>query len=143
MEADKVTKMDAKMVIKEHLQRVECAVGAGGCADDNVSSRLVGEVVDVVGMVADRQVVDEEVDMLEQQVTKVNTNMYKEKDREKNLGSKLLSVMIILFLKVVWEVIDVVQQVRDKQVNKVKDKVIREVAKVDKDMIRSRIQGQI
>ena len=27
---------------------------AGGCADDNVSSRLVGEVVDVVGMVADR-----------------------------------------------------------------------------------------
>ncbi len=38
----------------------------------------------------------------------MNTNMYKEKDREKNLGSKLLSVMIILFLKVVWEVIDVV-----------------------------------
>ena len=30
----------------------------------------------------------------------MNTNMYKEKDREKNLGSKLLSVMIILFLKV-------------------------------------------
>ena len=27
---------------------------AGGCADDNVSSRLVGEVVDVVGVVADR-----------------------------------------------------------------------------------------
>ena len=28
---------------------------AGGCADDNViSSKLVGEVVDVVGMVADR-----------------------------------------------------------------------------------------
>ena len=26
----------------------------GGCADDNVSSKLVGEVVDVVGMVADR-----------------------------------------------------------------------------------------
>ena len=76
MVADKVTKMDAKMVIKEHLQRVECAVGAGGCADDNVSSRLVGEVVDVVGMVADRQVVEEEVDMLEQQVTKVNTNMH-------------------------------------------------------------------
>ena len=38
----------------------------------------------------------------------MNTNMYKEKDREKNLGSKLLSVMIILFLKIVWEVIDVV-----------------------------------
>ena len=27
---------------------------AGGFADDNVSSKLVGEVVDVVGMVADR-----------------------------------------------------------------------------------------
>ena len=27
---------------------------AGGCADDNVINRLVGEVVDVVGMVADR-----------------------------------------------------------------------------------------
>ena len=38
----------------------------------------------------------------------MNTNMYKEKDSEKNLGSKLLSVMIILFLKVVWEVIGVV-----------------------------------
>ncbi len=38
----------------------------------------------------------------------MNTNMYKERDREKNLGSKLLSVMIMLFLKVVWEVIDVV-----------------------------------
>ena len=38
----------------------------------------------------------------------MNTNMYKERDREKNLGSKLLSVMIILFLKVVWEVIDIV-----------------------------------
>ena len=38
----------------------------------------------------------------------MNTNMYKERDREKNLGSKLLSVMMILFLKVVWEVIDVV-----------------------------------
>ena len=34
--------------------------------------------------------------------------MYKDRDREKNLGSMLLSVMIILFLKVVWEVIDVV-----------------------------------
>ena len=34
--------------------------------------------------------------------------VYKDRDREKNLGSKLLSVMIILFLKVVWEVIDVV-----------------------------------
>ena len=34
--------------------------------------------------------------------------MYKERDREKNLGSKLLCVMIILFFKVVWEVIDVV-----------------------------------
>ena len=38
----------------------------------------------------------------------MNTNMYKERDREKNLGSKLLSVMIILFLRVVWEVIDIV-----------------------------------
>ena len=38
----------------------------------------------------------------------MNTNMYKERDREKNLGSKLLSVMIMLFLKVVREVIDVV-----------------------------------
>ena len=153
MVADKVTKMDAKMVIKSIFreQNVQLELVAGGCADDNVSSRLVGEVVDVVGMVADRQVVEEEVDMLEQQVTKVNTNMYKDRDREKNLGSKLLSVMIILFLKVVWEVIDVVQQVMDMQVNKlkdqevhkVKDKVIREVAKVDKDMVRSRIQGQI
>ena len=35
---------------------------AGGCADDNVSSRLVGEVVDVVGMVADK-------------VTKMDTKM--------------------------------------------------------------------
>ena len=153
MVADKVTKMDAKMVIKSIFreQNVQLELVAGGCADDNVSSRLVGEVVDVVGMVADRQVVEEEVDMLEQQVTKVDTNMYKDRDREKNLGSKLLSVMIILFLKVVWEVIDVVQQVMDMQVNKlkdqevhkVKDKVIREVAKVDKDMVRSRIQGQI
>ena len=32
--------------------------------------------------------------------------MYKDRVREKKLGSKL--VMIILFLKVVWEVIDVV-----------------------------------
>ena len=153
MVADKVTKMDAKMVIKIlfRVQNVQLELVAGGCADDNVSSRLVGEVVDVVGMVADRQVVEEEVDMLEQQVTKVDTNMYKDRDREKNLGSKLLSVMMILFLKVVWEVIDVVQQVMDMQVNKlkdqevhkVKDKVIREVAKVDKDMIRSRIQSQI
>ena len=153
MVADKVTKMDAKMVIKSifRVQNVQLELVAGGCADNNVSSRLVGEVVDVVGMVADRQVVEEEVDMLEQQVTKVDTNMYKDRDREKNLGSKLLSVMILLFLKVVWEVIDVVQQVMDMQVNKVKDqevhkvkdKVIREVAKVDKDMIRSRIQGQI
>ena len=153
MVADKVTKMDAKMVIKSIFreQNVQLELVAGGCADDNVISRLVGEVVDVVGMVADRQVVEEEVDMLEQQVTKVDTNMYKDRDREKNLGSKLLSVMIILFLKVVWEVIDVVQQVMDMQVNKlkdqevhkVKDKVIREVAKVDKDMVRSRIQGQI
>ena len=153
MVADKVTKMDAKMVIKSIFreQNVQLELVAGGCADDNVSSRLVGEVVDVVGMVADSQVVEEEVDMLEQQVTKVDTNMYKDRDREKNLGSKLLSVMIILFLKVVWEVIDVVQQVMDMQVNKlkdqevhkVKDKVIREVAKVDKDMVRSEIQGQI
>ena len=153
MVADKVTKMDAKMVIKSifRVQNVQLELVAGGCADDNVSSRLVGEVVDVVGMVADRQVVEEEVDMLEEQVTKVDTNMYKDRDREKNLGSKLLSVMIILFLKVVWEVIDVVQQVMDMQVNKLKDqevhkvkvKAIREVAKVDKDMVRSRIQGQI
>ena len=153
MVADKVTKMDAKMVIKSIFreQNVQLELVDGGCADDNVFSRLVGEVVDVVGMVADRQVVEEEVDMLEEQVTKVDTNMYKDRDREKNLGSKLLSVMIILFLKVVWEVIDVVQQVMDMQVNKlkdqevhkVKDKVIREVAKVDKDMVRSRIQGQI
>ena len=34
--------------------------------------------------------------------------MYKDRVREKKLGSKLLSVMIILCLKVVWEVIDVV-----------------------------------
>ena len=152
MVADKVTKMDAKMVIKSIFreQNVQLELVAGGCADDNVISRLVGEVVDVVGMVADRQVVEEEVDMLEQQVTKVDTNMYKDRDREKNLGSKLLSVMIILFLKVVWEVIDVVQvmdiqvnKLNDQEVHKVKDKVIREVAKVDKDMVRSRIQGQI
>ena len=154
MVADKVTKMDAKMVIKSIFreQNVQLELVAGGCADDNVSSRLVGEVVDVVGMVADRQVVEEEVDMLEQQVTKVDmdTNMYKDRDREKNLGSKLLSVMIILFLKVVWEVIDVVQvmdikvnKLKDQEVHKVKDKVIREVAKVDKDMVRSRIQGHI
>ena len=152
MVADKVTKMDAKMVIKSIFreQNVQLELVAGGCADDNVSSRLVGEVVDVVGMVADRQVVEEEVDMLEEQVTKVDTNMYKDRDREKNLGSKLLSVMIILFLKVVWEVIDVVQvmdiqvnKLKDQEVHKVKDKVIREVAKVDKDMVRSRIQGQI
>ena len=78
MVADKVTKMDAKMVIKSifRVQNVQLELVAGGCADDNVSSRLVGEVVDVVGMVADRQVVKEEVDMLEQQVTKVDTNMY-------------------------------------------------------------------
>ena len=44
----------------------------------------------------------------------MNTNMYKERDREKNLGSKLLSVMIILFLKVVWEVVDVVGMVADR-----------------------------
>ena len=152
MVADKVTKMDAKMVIKSIFreQNVQLELVAGGCADDNVISRLVGEVVDVVGMVADRQVVEEEVDMVEEQVTKVDTNMYKDRDREKNLGSKLLSVMIILFLKVVWEVIDVVQvmdiqvnKLKDQEVHKVKDKVIREVAKVDKDMVRSEIQGQI
>ena len=115
MVADKVTKMDAKMVIKSifRVQNVQLELVAGGCADDNVISRLVGEVVDVVGMVADRQVVEEEVDMLEQQV---DTNMYKDRDREKNLGSKLLSVMILLFLKVVWEVIDVVQQVVQQEV---------------------------
>ena len=38
----------------------------------------------------------------------MDTNIYKDRDREKNLGSQLLSVMMILFLKVVWEVIDVV-----------------------------------
>ena len=136
MEADKVTKMDAKMVIKSIFreQNVQLELVAGGCADDNVSSRLVGEVVDVVGMVADRQVVEEEVDMLEQQVTKVDTNMYK--DREQNLGSKLLSVMIILLLEVVREVIGVFQQVnkmKDQEVHKLKDKVSREVAKMYKD----------
>ena len=143
MVADKVTKMDAKMVIKSifRVQNVQLELVAGGCADDNVSSRLVGEVVDVVGMVADRQVVEEEVDMLEQQVTMVDTNMYK--DREQNLGSKLLSVMIVLVLEVVLEVIDVVQQVMDMGMKKVKDKVTSEVAKVDKDMMGSRIQGQI
>ena len=40
-------------------------------------------------------------------VTKVDTNMYKDRDREYNLGSKLLSVMITLFLEVVREVIGV------------------------------------
>ena len=144
MVADKVTKMDAKMVIKSIFreQNVQLELVAGGCADDNVSSRLVGEVVDVVGMVADRQVVEEEVDMLEQQVTKVNTNMYKDRDRKQNLGSKLLSVMIILFLEVVREVIGVFQQMMDMQVNKMKDqqvhklkdKVSREVAKMYKDL---------
>ena len=109
MEADKVTKMDAKMVIKSifRVQNVQLELVAGGCADDNVSSELVGEVVDVVGMVADRQVVEEELDMVEEQVTKVDTNMYKDRDREQNLGSKLLSVMIIMFLEVVREVIGV------------------------------------
>ena len=34
--------------------------------------------------------------------------MYKDWDREKNLGSKLLSLMIILSLEVVGEMIDVV-----------------------------------
>ena len=144
MVADKVTKMDAKMVIKSIFreQNVQLELVAGGCADDNVISRLVGEVVDVVGMVADRQVVEEEVDMLEEQVTKVDTNMYKDRDREYNLGSKLLSVMIILFLEVVREVIGVFQQVMDMQVNKMKDqqvhklkdKVSREVAKMYKDL---------
>ena len=119
MVADKVTKMDAKMVIKSIFreQNVQLELVAGGCADDNVISRLVGEVVDVVGMVADRQVVEEEVDMVEEQVTKVDTNMYKDRDREYNLGSKLLSVMITLFLEVVREVIGVFQQVMDMQVN--------------------------
>ena len=127
MVADKVTKMDAKMVIKSifRVQNVQLELVAGGCADNNVSSRLVGEVVDVVGMVADRQVVEEEVDMLEQQVTMVDTNMYK--DREQNLGSKLLSVMIILVLEVVREVIGVFQQVMDMQVNKVKDQEVHNV----------------
>ena len=148
MVADKVTKMDAKMVIKSIFreQNVQLELVAGGCADNNVSSRLVGEVVDVVGMVADRQVVEEEVDMLEQQVTKVDTNMYivhstLYKDREQNLGSKLLSVMIILVLEVVREVIGVFQQVMDMQVNKMKDqkvhklkdKVSREGAKMYTD----------
>ena len=40
--------------------------------------------------------------------TKVDTNTYKDMDREKKLGSKLLSVMIVLVLEVVLEVIDVV-----------------------------------
>ena len=143
MEADKVTKMDAKMVIKSIFreQNVQLELVAGCCADDNVSSKLVGEVVDVVGMVADRQVVEEELDMVEEQVTKVDTNMYKDRDREQNLGLKLLSVMIILFLEVVREVIGVFQQVMDMQVNKMKDqevhklkdKVSREVAKMYKD----------
>ena len=143
MVADKVTKMDAKMVIKSifRVQNVQLELVAGGCADDNVSSKLVGEVVDVVGMVADRQVVEEELDMVEEQVTKVDTNMYKDRDREQNLGSKLLSVMIILFLEVVREVIGFFQQVMDMQVNKMKDqevhklkdKVSREVAKMYKD----------
>ena len=34
--------------------------------------------------------------------------IYKDRDREKNFGLKLLSVMIILVLEVVGEVIDVV-----------------------------------
>jgi len=38
----------------------------------------------------------------------VDTNTYKDMDREKKLGSKLLSVMIVLVLEVVLEVIDVV-----------------------------------
>ena len=42
-------------------------------------------------------------------VTKVDTKMHK--DREKNLGSKLLPVMVILVLEVVKEVIDVVKLV--------------------------------
>ena len=138
MEADKVTKMDAKMVIKSIFreQNVRLELVAGGCADDNVSSKLVGEVVDVVGMVADRQVVEEELDMVEEQVTKVDTNMYKDRDREQNLVSKLLSVMIILLLEVVREVIGVFQQVnkmKDQEVHKLKDKVSREVAKMYKD----------
>ena len=84
MVADKVTKMDAKMVIKSIFreQNVQLELVAGGCADDNVISRLIGEVVDVVGMVADRQVVEKEVDMLEEQVTKVDTNMYLQGQRQ-------------------------------------------------------------
>ena len=35
--------------------------------------------------------------------------MYKDRDREYNLGSKLLFVMLILFLEVVREVIGVFQ----------------------------------
>ena len=44
MVADKVTKMDAKMVIKSIFreQNVQLELVAGGCADDNVISRLVG-----------------------------------------------------------------------------------------------------
>ena len=138
MVADKVTKMDAKMVIKSIFkeQNVQLELVAGGCADDNVSSRLVGEVVNVVGMVADRQVVEEELDMVQEQVTKVDTNMYKDRDREQNLVSKLLFVMIILLLEVVREVIGVFQQVnkmKDQEVHKLKDKVSREVAKMYKD----------
>ena len=39
---------------REHLWGVEWVVEAGGCADDIVSNRLVGEVMDVVGVVANR-----------------------------------------------------------------------------------------
>ena len=51
--------------------------------------------------------VEEEVDMVEDEVTKEDTKMYK--DREKNLGSKLLPVMVILVWEVVREVIYVVK----------------------------------
>ena len=39
---------------QEHLWGVEWVIGAGDCADYDVSIRPVGEVVDVVGAVADR-----------------------------------------------------------------------------------------
>ena len=42
------------------------------------------------------------------QACKVDTKVYKDWDREKNLGSKLLSLMIILSLEVVGEMADVV-----------------------------------
>ena len=133
MVADEITKIDTKMVINSIFRQqngqfelvavlmimlVVDQLGGGGCCWG------VGRQVGGGGG---------------HQVTKT----YKDMDREKNLGSKLLSVMIVLVLEVVLEVIDVVQQVMDMGMKKVKDKVTSEVAKVDKDMMGSRIQGQI